>query len=82
MQKADSHGSQLTDGFLRSATMAISISPETERALKEAVCGGHFGSQEEALSEAIRLLRDSTNSNGSARALLTNSIRTAAARVG
>ena len=38
--------------------MTIDISPESERLLNEAMATGHFKSQEEALAEALRLLKD------------------------
>lgn len=43
--------------------MAMSITPENERVLADAVKSGRFNTQEEALAEALRLL--SASSNGS-----------------
>ena len=43
--------------------MTMSITPENEKLLAEAVSSGFFQSQEEALTEAIRLLRQSTAGN-------------------
>ena len=44
--------------------MTITISPQHEALLKEVVSSGYYTSQEEALTEAIRLLREQM-SNGS-----------------
>ena len=41
--------------------MTMSISPENQRLLTEMVTSGHFKSQEEALAEALRLLKDDTS---------------------
>ena len=44
--------------------MSSSISPENQKLLREVVASGPFKSEDEALSEALRLLRDKTP-NGS-----------------
>ena len=45
--------------------MSMSISPENERVLSEMVATGQFRSHDEALAEALRILRDeSPNQNG------------------
>jgi len=46
--------------------MAMNISPENEKLLDEAVASGQYKSQDEALTEALRLLRENGN-HGEAR---------------
>lgn len=45
--------------------MATMISPQNEQLLNEAISSGRYKNQEEALAEALRLLREQT-ANGSA----------------
>ena len=40
--------------------MTMSISPENQKLLSEAVATGQFKTEDEALTEALRLLRDTT----------------------
>lgn len=41
--------------------MAMSISPENQKLLHDAVANGPFKTEDEALAEALRLLRDQSN---------------------
>ena len=41
--------------------MAMSISPENEKLLNDVVASGQFKTQDDALAEALRLLRHNNN---------------------
>ena len=45
--------------------MSITLSPQNEELLKEVVSSGYYKSQEEALAEAIRLLREQSTNGAS-----------------
>jgi Arc/MetJ-type ribon-helix-helix transcriptional regulator len=50
--------------------MATTISLQNEQLLNQVVASGRFQNQDEALSEALRLLYEQTRQNGSEQSLL------------